>query len=106
LIIAVVIDHGIWPLDFNNKHIFMLNLSAQFQPSSFYFSNAIAIAKATMAIVGQFQTNPKKEIQGSNLQCNETRYTTNYGLTHSIYIVISFVVYFSVWPEGPSSWSA
>jgi hypothetical protein len=40
----------------------------RFQPSSFYFSDAVAVAEATMAVVGHFQPNPKKKIQGNNLQ--------------------------------------
>jgi hypothetical protein len=33
-----------------------------------YFIHAIAVDKATMAMVGHFQLNPKKEIQGNNQQ--------------------------------------
>jgi hypothetical protein len=40
----------------------------QFQPKRLYFGPGIAVTKATMAMVGHFQPNPKKEIQGNNLQ--------------------------------------
>jgi hypothetical protein len=69
-----MIDHGIWPLDFNNKNRqekysyvviyfkFYLIYVCSFSRVVFYFSHAIAIAKATMAMVGHVQPNPKKEI--------------------------------------------
>jgi hypothetical protein len=49
-----------------------LNLCVQFRPSSIYFSHTIAFTKATMAMVGHFQPNPEKEIQGT-IYSNETQ---------------------------------
>jgi hypothetical protein len=49
----------------------------QFQPSRFYFSHAIAIAKATMAMVGHFQPNPKKRYKAT-IKSKETQSTRNY----------------------------
>jgi hypothetical protein len=55
----------------------------------------IADAKATMAMVGHLQRNPKKEIQKATVHGNESGSTGNYGPTTLICIVI-FVVLFSM----------
>jgi hypothetical protein len=44
---------------------FMCAVSAEY---FLKISHAIAVAKATMAMVGHFQPNPKKKRQGNNLQ--------------------------------------
>jgi acyl-CoA-binding protein len=55
-------------LAMQSSTLVLLNLCVYFQPSSIYFSHTIAGTKATMAMVGHFQPNPEKEIQGNNLQ--------------------------------------
>ncbi len=79
---VIVIDHGVWLLDFNNNkkikkisnvvvNYVLLDFCVQFQPSRLClcgFVHKIAVAKATMAMVGNFQPNPKNEIQGNDQQ--------------------------------------
>jgi hypothetical protein len=79
--IVIVIDHGVWPIDFNGnknmlknsrKHHYLayilLDLFDRYKADSLYFRLESAIAMVNLAMVGCFLPNLRKKLQDDNLQ--------------------------------------